>query len=108
MLSKCANPSCSNSFHYLRQGKLFQLEIEEGCELTVQRETTGALVGGIKIDEAVLSSAVHLPSERKPAHRIERFWLCDTCAASFTLVYQKDKSILLVPVPTRAQRAAAS
>ena len=27
MLAKCANPSCTASFRYLREGKLFRLEL---------------------------------------------------------------------------------
>ncbi len=28
MVSKCANPGCSATFHYLRDGKVFQLQVE--------------------------------------------------------------------------------
>jgi hypothetical protein len=28
MLAKCTNPTCSAEFRYLREGKLFQLEVE--------------------------------------------------------------------------------
>ena len=28
MVAKCSNPSCSTSFHYLREGSLFRLESE--------------------------------------------------------------------------------
>ncbi len=30
MVSKCANPRCSATFHYLRDGKVFQLQVETG------------------------------------------------------------------------------
>ena len=28
MVSKCANPACSTPFHYLREGKIFKVEVE--------------------------------------------------------------------------------
>ncbi|HET9306482.1 MAG TPA: hypothetical protein VFO46_10680 [Candidatus Sulfotelmatobacter sp.] len=52
MLSKCANPECSNQFRYLHQGKIFVLtpipELEEAGLCVLQ--------------------SFH-----------ERFWLCDRC-----------------------------
>jgi hypothetical protein len=81
MLSKCANSSCTSSFHYLRDGRLFQMETGLG----------GRQMGG----------------EKKRAHRIEYFWLCSDCAAKMTLSYEPGKGVVAVP-HTRARGAIAS
>jgi len=41
MISKCANPACSNRFFYLHEGKLFSLEREakEDTELLLGFDT---------------------------------------------------------------------
>ena len=58
MLSKCANPKCSARFRYLRQGRIFNLEVKQfspnGCG--------------------------------EASHRVEHFWLCDHCAAIMEVV----------------------
>jgi hypothetical protein len=60
MVSKCANPECSERFLYLHQGKLFSLTP------TPELESVG---GGF----APLL--------------YERFWLCDRCCKRMTLVW---------------------
>ncbi len=58
MLSKCANPSCLNTFRYLHEGTIFH----------VARGTSAvSFLGGSK-------------------H--ERFWLCTECASQMTVVSQ--------------------
>jgi len=88
MLSKCANPACSTPFRYLRDGKLFEIESKVGPE----------------------SSAV---GERKPVRRVEFFWLCGQCSSELTVVNDKDKGVITVPIAAAApalfvRRAAAS
>jgi hypothetical protein len=80
MLSKCANPQCHAPFHYLRDGRLFQIEIGGGPRLV---------------------------TDKKPQFRVEYFWLCSGCAASMTLAYQPGKGVSAVPLHA-ARRAAAS
>ncbi len=58
MLSKCANPECSEIFKYLHQGKIFRLAPVPEVEPVL--ETTPSL------------------------H--ERFWLCDNCSKRMTVV----------------------
>src|ERR1700752_4801545 len=83
MLSKCANPGCSATFLYLHQGKLFRHENEAH--------------GSENPD----------PSIKKPPQRIEFFWLCDDCAVTMTLRYQKGAGITAVPVaPTLVEKPA--
>ena len=87
MLSKCANPECTAPFHYLRDGKLFQID-------------TSALSQ---------SAGPQLVNEAKPAHRIEYFWLCTQCSSSMTLTFQRGKGVVTVPLaPAAVRRAAAS
>ena len=84
MVSKCANPACSAPFHYLREGKLFEVDSRE-------------------------SSAV---GERKPIRRVEFFWLCGRCSAVLTVINDKEKGVIIAPLSAppvvAARRAAAS
>jgi hypothetical protein len=91
MLSRCANPQCSRPFLRLRQGKLFLVETECATKPREQR---------------VLASA----PMRLPPRRVERYWLCDQCSQSWTLVQERNQGIALVPLrrsPTRAGVARA-
>jgi len=81
MLSHCANPQCSRPFLRLRQGKLFLVETE--CAAN-----SGELTGPS-------------PYMRQPPRRVERYWLCDQCAAVWTLVHDRKEGILLAPLPRR-------
>jgi hypothetical protein len=60
MVSKCANPECSERFLYLHQGKLFQLTPTPEVE-AVGWECAPPL--------------------------FERFWLCDRCCKKMTVVW---------------------
>ncbi len=83
MLSKCANPDCSAPFHYLREGKLFQIDNER--------------------------SGPRLVTDKRPARKVEYFWLCGDCASSMTLALHRIKGVIAIPLPGRAlARAAAS
>jgi hypothetical protein len=68
MLSKCANPSCSASFRYFHQGKLFRME----TDAPGHNGTTSAA---------------------KTVRRTEFFWLCDKCASEMTLEYDSKGSV---------------
>lgn len=86
MLSKCANPVCSEPFRYLRHGKLFRLE-------TGMERRNGPSFG-------------EDPTVKKPVRRTEYFWLCDECAARMTLVFTKGMGITARPL-ARAQKAGS-
>jgi hypothetical protein len=73
MLSKCANPQCTEPFHYLREGKLFQID---------SRTVAGP-------------TAV---SGKKQVHRIEYFWLCGVCAETLTLSFDPGKDVITKPL----------
>jgi len=65
MVSKCANPACLAPFRYLHEGRIF----------TVRTSVTE-----------------HRPDGADP--KVERYWLCSTCADSLTLVLQSGKVLL--------------
>lgn len=76
MVSKCANPACSEKFLYLHQGKIFQLTPTPEVE---------AVGGGF------------------PPSLYERFWLCDKCCREMKLVWGGTEAKL---VPLRAEPVA--
>jgi hypothetical protein len=75
MLSKCANLSCTASFRYFHQGKLFRMEVESSDP-----------------DETVLTRT------GKVVRRMEFFWLCDECATRMTLEHDCNGSVVVKPV----------
>ncbi|HXM24295.1 MAG TPA: hypothetical protein VN948_23775 [Terriglobales bacterium] len=60
MLSKCANPACLARFHYLHEGRIFNIETG-----TASSESNGS-----------------------PIRKIEHFWLCESCAQTFEVVLE--------------------
>lgn len=56
MLSKCANPACPQTLHYLRDGKIFKLELDGD-----------------------------MAPARKGMRRVEHFWLCGRCSQRLTI-----------------------
>ncbi len=80
MLSKCANPSCPQSFHYLHSARLYRLETGPG------RPASGR--------------------DAKPSRKLEYFWLCADCSERLTLAYENGRGVIAVPLaPTRAAAA---
>ena len=71
MLSNCANPSCSNKFRYLHQGKLFFLKSNRNEEITPSSR---------------LDFAGHVD-------QLHYAWLCDQCAPTFDVVLDSDDQI---------------
>lgn len=59
MLSKCANPACLARFRYLREGKIFNIEIKAPGDAEVARFKD----------------------------KIEHFWLCESCARVMKVVW---------------------
>lgn len=90
MLAKCANQSCDTPFLYLRDGKLYQMEVE-----------AEARQSGSEAEEKPGPAG-----ERKPIRRLEFFWLCGRCAPFMTLAFNRGQGVVVVPVRTR--RAVAS
>ena len=79
MLAKCANPSCSASFRYLQEGRLFRLEADP--ELT---PSVNSYAGSHS--------------------RVEYFWLCSHCSEFMALHLGQDGTVVNVPLPDRIHR----
>lgn len=85
MLSKCANPACSQPFRYLRDGKLFEIETNVGPDNSVA-------------------------GEKKTSRRVEFFWLCGQCSTELMVINDKIQGVITIPIPAHlaVRRAAAS
>lgn len=70
MITKCANPECGEPFRYLREGKLFRVDLDQ-----LENRAAG------KTDS------------EKVWHRMEHFWLCGRCAGIMTVVAEKGRGI---------------
>ena len=87
MLSKCANPDCGATFHYLGEGKLYEIRYD------------------------ALPKSPQPQSFKRAAGRSERFWLCDQCSNLMTLAVDSAKKVILMPLPRTTplvKRAIAS
>ena len=82
MLSKCSNPGCSATFLRLQIGKLYRFD------------SPNRLLSG----DSTLS---------KSPRGIEFFWLCEACAATFTLVSNSTEGTRVVAIAGRARGATA-
>ncbi len=83
MLNKCANPVCCAQFRYLRQGKLFEVEVQ--------------------YTESLSSDGQSRPGNGKG--HVERCWLCDECAARFTLRFDARRDVVMVSSLTASEEA---
>lgn len=88
MLSHCANTRCHKPFLRLREGKLFLVETDR---LTKPGEP----------------SAPPFVRARQPQRQVEHYWLCDECAAHWTLVYDRERGVALAPLKSSAPSMAA-
>jgi hypothetical protein len=86
MVSKCANPNCSAPFRYLHTGKLFRADKISGVDRS-------AAIGANE-------------SQKKPLHRLVFYWLCDNCAATMTLMFDKESGVS-VRLKAKVQSVAA-
>jgi len=77
MLTQCANPLCSKPLHYLRDGKVYRVEIKE---------------------ESVHADAPFLiSSASKKPQRLQHYWLCGDCTKNMTLRFDDHGHITVVP-----------
>jgi hypothetical protein len=88
MLSQCANVQCRRPFLKLREGRLFLVEMER---LSTPGLATPPFVRA-----------------RKHQRQVEHFWLCDECAAEYTLVYDRKHGVALTPLRRPAAAVTAS
>jgi hypothetical protein len=70
MLSKCANPGCSQEFRYLGEGRLFQVE------RSITPESGG-----------------------KSIRRIEHYWLCNGCSQAMRIGVLENEVLLIFSNP---------
>ena len=77
MVSKCANPNCSAPFRYLHAGKLFRVDTAAGVD-------RNAAIGANE-------------SQKKSLHRVVFYWLCEDCAATMTLIFDKETGVSVCP-----------
>ena len=82
MLQKCANPICTTPFRYLRNGKLFQVEIDRRGDIQIS------------------------PVLRHGPIKMEYFWLCDECAATVTIRFDSTQGLVVAPLAATRQRQA--
>ena len=88
MLSHCANEQCHKPFLRLREGKLFLVETER---LTKPGE----------------SSVPPFVRAKQHPRRVEHYWLCNDCAAEWTLIYDRDHGVALAPLRRPVRNIAA-
>lgn len=88
MVSKCANPDCATPLHYLREGKIYRIEVEEFAADSVARYTD--------------------QSKKKPARKAEHFWLCAKCSQTMMISLDKNKHMIVVPKDRPLHRRAAA
>jgi hypothetical protein len=79
MLSQCANGQCRKPFLKLREGKLFLVETD-------------------RVSQPGESAAPPFIRARKQPRVVEHYWLCDECAVSWTLAYDRDHGVTLAPL----------
>ena len=75
MVAKCANPSCSRTFHYLAEGRLFRLEADPALSLSDNPTFEDSKI-------------------------VEYFWLCEACSTSMTLRLDEKGKVVAVPEPS--------
>lgn len=87
MLSQCANSKCRKPFLRLREGKLFLVETD-------------------RLMKPGQSIAPPFVRARQAQRRVEHYWLCDSCAADWTLIYDRERGVALAPLPRPATSVA--
>ena len=70
---KCANPACPNAFSWDKGGKFFRFRTE--LHPVHHNDTTVDLSKGV--------------------HGVKHFWLCESCAHVFTLVFSESDGVIL-------------
>jgi hypothetical protein len=85
MLHKCANSACPILFRSLDRGKLFLLQIDNPAA------TDSEAASGVR-------------QKRSMRRAVERFWLCDACSLSFTLIFERGRGMVTVPLPASNTR----
>lgn len=88
MLSRCANDQCAKPFLKLRDGKLFLVETE-------------------RLKKPGESASPPFVRARQQRRHVEHYWLCDDCAARWTLIYDRENGVALAPLRRASEAVAA-
>jgi hypothetical protein len=72
----------------MHEGKLFRMETE------IQSENSSSLAYG--------------PDRKRSMRHLEFFWLCDNCASTMTLVYEKGVGVRAKPLVAPKYRSSAA
>ncbi len=89
MLSHCANTRCHKPFLRLREGKLFLVETE-------------------RLMKPGQPASPPFVRARQQQRQVEHYWLCDECAAQWTLIYDRERGVALAPVKRPVPSVAAA
>lgn len=81
MITACANPACNRPFHYLRGGRLYRFDLRS--PQFQGGEVHNAISGGGHDRTSLF------------------FWLCKQCSASFSLRFEPDIGITVMPLVRR-------
>ena len=85
-MARCINENCNLPLHSLSEFRLFQFEI-------------------ISISVAA-SDETAAPFNEKPQRETVHFWLCGSCASTFTIVLEPARGLRLIPLPERDSAAS--
>ncbi len=88
MISHCANPACAVPFHYLRGGRLYRFDIKS--------PTTPCT----DVPNSICSE--------KPSHATVFFWLCKDCSSRYSLRFNCEDGVGLVPLPRPSNAPTAA
>jgi hypothetical protein len=78
VLTQCVNPNCSVALRSFTEGRLFQFEV-------VSISVTA-------------SDDRQLPFDEKPKRQTSHFWLCGSCASSFSVTLEPLLGLKLIPL----------
>ncbi len=108
MLSKCANPACSAKLRYLREGKIFRVDIEPSSHAAA-RPAQPRSSADAPMPEAAHPTQYQTVAGQGDISRPEYFWLCGDCVHQVALAVQEG-SVVVVPLrkPGVTRHALAS
>jgi uncharacterized protein YlaI len=77
MLSKCLNPECPATFRYLKEGRLFRVNLQHDRQ------------------SSAIAARTAPPSLRR--QHVEHFWLCQECSHRFAFTVDEHGEVHLLP-----------
>jgi uncharacterized protein YcsI (UPF0317 family) len=82
MVNQCANPSCSNQLHYLREGRIFVFDLPD--------------------------PDVPVPAPGGHARRLQHFWLCGSCSQTMVMEQTSETQIRVALKSSRVEAGAVA